>query len=1162
MSVLRCALLTAALLVGAPFGAARAQTPDSLALPADTLSFDPFADSLAQPSAPPAVVTGRVTAGGVPVGGAAVLVPGTLAATVTDSAGVFVLVVDFDGELDGDFDGSMGTATPTADTRVEVRFAGYRPWQRRLALAPGDTVRVEVALDRLPFWARLRVFGERLRFGTSAREAFGTARRVEAEPGPDESESSAPPPVRLDAPARTLAALASLAPSVVRDDRTDSLDVRALGTPRLSLDGVLLPRGATLPFGLVESVEVRPGALSAGDAAGRGGVLAVASRRGDGAPALRIDARGAGVTGRGAGLPSAGTADIGGRAEGSFVRGRLRLVVGLRTARTDDPSPSARALPRLTDAALARLRATPQLLRIDDGTATGRLIALPVAAPGATLASALPPGTRFPAGTQPRLIDAWQGLTDADLTASPLRRGADARRDESFVRAGLALPFGIGLDLLRAAVTDDIAVPTATASLFAPGDARARETSRHTRTRLDTRRFGTDIALTLARTTLARTSFRDGYGRDVRAAFGYADIDDPRNATAAAYRMLPFTTPAGDPLDPASYTATSMYSDRSLPSYLGAADLFVLPGALTTGYARRDGATTVVRLDLGRRVRARGSDGHRLGAGVEHEQTTERAFVLPIAALRLLAQRAADGNVDFGGPGYARYDDVPYEVFAFQTAFVGYRYNGLARNNTGGDVDDVVAAIACAAPCANGPDEAPARASRTGAWVSDRLTAGPLAVDAGLRLDVFARGGVAFYDPYATLPVVRAGDVGLARGPIRADWVPYYSGDVAVTGYRDRAGRFYNGVGEPVLPNEVITNISVKPRLADGVQFANGTLLPDARSLRRPKTHLAWQPRIAASLALGADASLFASLASTAEAASPLDAHLSVMRVLIVTQGASTTPNPDLAPIRATTGGVGGRIGAGRLAVSLDLWGRRESGLPELVLRRNVFPSNYQTHTSTGSARHIGADVAAEIAAGPRVRLQTSYSVMHTFATPLDPGTTLTWRIPGYGDVRRHRVLMRLRAHTAPHAGPAVAGRHPLGGWAVDAVVDAASGTPYTAARVPFDIGSTRPLPYGGVGMTPWTQRLDLGLARTLARVGGGRVALTARGENVLGRRNVRRVWAATGKPDTDGFLGTADGAQQYPSGSPAERLYRIRLVDPMAYGRAREITVGLRWTR
>ena len=133
----------------------------------------------------------------------------------------------------------------------------------------------------------------------------------------------------------------------------------------------------------------------------------------------------------------------------------------------------------------------------------------------------------------------------------------------------------------------------------------------------------------------------------------------------------------------------------------------------------------------------------------------------------------------------------------------------------------------------------------------------------------------------------------------------YYNGN-NVAGYRDAGGQFYDPQGQPAIPNAVITNSSVRPRLLPGA--APGRL--DARAFRRARTYAVFQPRVSARLAVSRFASAFAYADRTAQAAPDALRRASLADYEDRLLGSGSIGNPDLRPERATTYGIGGRAEA------------------------------------------------------------------------------------------------------------------------------------------------------------------------------------------------------------------------------------------------------------
>jgi hypothetical protein len=95
----------------------------------------------------------------------------------------------------------------------------------------------------------------------------------------------------------------------------------------------------------------------------------------------------------------------------------------------------------------------------------------------------------------------------------------------------------------------------------------------------------------------------------------------------------------------------------------------------------------------------------------------------------------------------------------------------------------------------------------------------------------------------------------------------------------------------------------------------------------------------------------------------------------------------------------------------------------------------------------------------------------------------------------------------------------------------------------------------------PWTWQVDLGLQRRFTFVRQN-WALYLEARNLLGRKNPRTVYGATGEADDDGWLGTVAGqarAESAPGGPAAFRqAYLDRLDDPNRYEEGRTLRVAL----
>jgi hypothetical protein len=941
-------------------------------------------------------------------------------------------------------------------------------------------------------------------------------------------------------PARTAEALAGLLPSVFRDDRTDSLVVRGAGRLQTTLEGVPLLASLRVPYGLLGAVRLETGALDARHGGTPGSAVHLTALRAPTCLQVRVE----GLAGP-APLDPGQSADALGTLGGALGR-HVRVFVGGALRRADDPKPGARPLPRLTDAALEALRTTPQGLDVIGADGTPAFVPLPVLPAGTRWADVR---ARLPAGSRvdPRfgalfLVNAANRLTDADVTYQADRRGARLDAREAFGRVEVALPYRFGLDLLGFATRTMQDVPEA-AYTFLNGTpaGRLRADAMHGQGRLSGVLAGVQAHLTAAYAATEAERYDARVGPGVAATFGYADLDAPYNALAAAYRVV---QPTGrDTL------LRVQYEDGFGPGSV--AGLFALPGALPTAYARNEQRAAYAALDLD----AAGA-GLRVQGGALYEHQQARALQVPAAALRYFARIASDGRVEQGGAGVAAYAALRYENVRGRVAGYGYDAAGLVRARD----DDFDATVACqrdatARACISDARTAPYAETRAGAYAQVHAAPGRLTFSLGLRVEAFGRAGRALVQPYALLPVVTAAEAGLASGAIAPDWVVYFNG-ATVAGFRDRAGRYYSPAGEAARRFEVIVNSGVAPRLVSGARA--GEL--DARAFQAPAWHLRWQPRAMADLALGRRAVLFAYGSRTARAAAHPLAVATLADYQARLAGSGVIGNPDLAPEMADAVGAGARLAWGAGTLRVEAFQHHYTRLARPVVR-TAFPGAYTTYENGGAARVRGLDALLSIAPHRHLHLRTAYTY-ETGQTDLEdalwnPAADATT----YRTQQQTRHLLKAAAvlQTGAAEGPRVFGHHPLARSRAALFFDAASGRAYDRFAEPYSLAApVRRTGLLGTGTQPWTYRLDLYAERAFAWR-GATVAAFVWGENVLGRANVRRVYGATGEADDDGYLDTPSGRTEFPEGTPERLLYRLRLLDAAQYGVGRQVRIGLR---
>ncbi len=167
---------------------------------------------------------------------------------------------------------------------------------------------------------------------------------------------------------------------------------------------------------------------------------------------------------------------------------------------------------------------------------------------------------------------------------------------------------------------------------------------------------------------------------------------------------------------------------------------------------------------------------------------------------------------------------------------------------------------------------------------------------------------------------------------------------------------------------------------------------------------------------------------------------------------------------------------------------------------------------------------------------------------------------------RRHRVSLAFTART-PADLIGESGRILFDGFEASALFRAASGgrfswtTIYPAGVLPPP-EDVQPVVLTGIdpndGTLPWTGQLDLRIAKAVA-FPKGELQVWFEVTNVTDRRNVIRVYQATGEGDDDAALGTRLIPDRLSERNGFASEYAERIQDPANYGEPRLLRAGLR---
>lgn len=1071
-------------------------------------------------------LTGTVTdrATGETLPGVTITIEGTTLGAVTDVDGVYTIL-----------------GVPVGTYTVRAEYTGYNPGLfRGVDINANYTRTLDFALREGAEAEEIIVDYER---PLIQKDALGTPRVATGEQ-------------ITNLPVRGVAAVAALQAGVTNNEGSGTLNIRGGRGAEVVyyVDGVKVVGSLGVSQAAIQEQEMLIGGLPAKYGDAMAGVISVTTKNGSNRFFGTIDA----VTSQA--LDAYGYSSVQAALGGPIMGSRLGFFVSGELQNNEDQSPSAIKIPQIRADKLAELMTAPQVIQVRD--ANGQIAFRPIPAnlpEGARLSDVLQQGdvvTR--AGLASSFRDAAELLTAADFTTVSAKPNNGLKGTNLQGKLNFAPAQSIRLVAGGQYITRDFKSFSIGRSLFNNSQNQQNDqiTGRGFLTWSHYLGAKTFYQLQADVQDFKAWSYDPDFDRDIANVIFYQDVDHPSNALAKAYRRPIVNDRSGD-VSPDSVTLGYQYTDNALPGALHS--LYNLPGSNGLGYAKsrtqqwRVSGNAQTQMGL-----------HLIEFGGEYEQRTQRSFNIGAGSLTYLARRYADGAPEIQGQEFTSYDQLTYTDLKNRTGYVGYSFNGLTETS-GEDLSSFSNATD-----GNGARIAPIQPIYYAGYISDKIEYRDIVLQIGVRADVYDSNQRVLRDPYALMPVVRAGDAGLATDLIKSDYAVYYNGN-NVAGFRDREGRFYNTQGQVVTPNAVISNSAVRPRLADGATL--GVL--DERAFEDYKPEAVFQPRIGVTFPVTDRALFFAHYDVLAQRPTTNQfATLADYQARLA--GSGGIGNPNLQPQKTTEYELGFRQRVGeRAALQISGFYRQIDNLIQLRALKNVFPGNYSTYQNVDFGTVKGVEFEFDLRRTNNIELNANYTLSFAEGTGSDANTTgnIFWLreaspfVPNFISPldfdRRHTVNLALDYRLGNNEGPTIAGTKLLENFGVNLVAQFKSGQPYSKLQEPYNF--TAPVRLTGLqgeinGQTlPSSTLLNLKVDRRFQI--GTRRSLTAylEVENLLDADNVTGVWGATGLPDDDGYLATEAGRQEYPINSLQRDLYRYRLNATGNFGIPRQTRLGLR---
>ena len=284
--------------------------------------------------------------------------------------------------------------------------------------------------------------------------------------------------------------------------------------------------------------------------------------------------------------------------------------------------------------------------------------------------------------------------------------------------------------------------------------------------------------------------------------------------------------------------------------------------------------------------------------------------------------------------------------------------------------------------------------------------------------------------------------------------------------------------------------------------------------------------------------------------------------------------NPNLRPTRTVDyeAGFQQRISQ-RSALKLSFFVRE---MRDMVQRRTYLNSmanaqSYTTYDNQDFGTVKGLNVAYDMRRTGPVSLRLAYALQFADGTGSDANSqrgslnrgNLRTLYPLSFD-ERHRVSGTIDYRYGANEGPTLFGVHLFENTGVNLFGSAVSGRPYTRSQQAIQLdGRTNEGDINGARL-PWNLVANLRVDRNFSFFNensrGVNMNVYLRVSNLLDRRNIISVYEATGEPDDDGYLATAQGQAVIASQLDQEafvRSYQYRVLNPNFFSLPRRIYLG-----
>ncbi len=493
-------------------------------------------------------------------------------------------------------------------------------------------------------------------------------------------------------------------------------------------------------------------------------------------------------------------------------------------------------------------------------------------------------------------------------------------------------------------------------------------------------------------------------------------------------------------------------------------------------------------------------------------------------------------------------------------------------------------------------------------FIQDKFTFKDLIFNVGVRVDRFDANQKVLRDLYSLYGTVKAGDSERLSQSIENytkpetigdDFVVYVDNEVnptSIKGYRDGID-WYDADGKFVNDANILKEGgSVKPFLSDPLDDKPADDIRDENfvdkinnSFKDYEPQISIMPRIAFSFPISDEATFFANYSILTQR--PQRNISSFASDYFFSLVDANINNSGLKPEKTISYQVGFKQKVSKTsAVSLSAFYREMRDMIQIIQIPLGYPvEQYTTLGNVDFGNVKGFELSYDLRRTGNVRAMLNYTLQFADGTGSDAFGASNQVNTGQGNIRsirplsfdsRHGINLTLDyryGNGRSYNGPVIGKVKLLAGAGANVIFRANSGTPFTRQEVPTPDGvqfgrNSRPVLEGQINGSrkPWNLKMDLNVDKDFNLNFGSKEGKKKDGstvinvylqvQNVLNQMNTLGVFAATGSGENDGYLLSAEGADDAANRASTDSfslLYNYFMQNPNNFNYPRRIRLG-----